>query len=189
MAKEGDYVVVDIETTGLSRRRHKITEIAAIKVKDGQIIDEFSTLVNPRCSISPFITRLTGIDDELVRDAPYIEHVLPAFLKFLGSSVLVAHNATFDYNFLNHNCSARIGKEIRNPKLCTRKLAGRLLPDLPSKRLGILCEHFNITNESSHRARGDALATAQLLNIFLTLLEENGIKDKENILRFQDSRR
>ncbi len=188
MVKKGDYVIVDIETTGLSKRRHKITEIAAVKIKNKEIIEEFSTLVNPRCRIPAFITRLTGINNKMIKNAPFIEKVLPKFLKFLGSSVFVAHCATFDYNFLNHNCELHLNKSIGNPKLCTRKLANRLLHDLPSKRLSNLCEYFDIINEQAHRARPDAIATTHILNNFLDMLKKKRITSYNKILRFQDSK-
>lgn len=188
MVKKGDFVVVDIETTGLSKHRHRITEISAIKVKNNKIIDEFTTLINPKVSIPSFITKLTGINNKMVKDAPFIEDVLPAFLKFLGNSVMVAHFATFDYNFLNHNCNVHLGKEIYNHTLCTGKLANRLLPDLPSKKLSCLCEYFEITNEKAHRARGDAIATTKIFNNFLKIMKEQDLHKTEDILKFQNSK-
>ena len=188
MVKRGDYVIVDIETTGLSRHFHKITEIAAVKVRGDNVIDTFSTLVNPKCHIPSFITRLTGIDNEMVKDAPSIRKVLPDFLDFLGDSVFVAHNATFDYNFLDHNCRIHLKKTLKNPKLCTRKLANRLHHYLPSKKLSSLCKYFDVVNEAAHRAMGDAAATTTIFNYFLINLEERGINTTEDILKFQDSR-
>ena len=185
MAEEGDYVVIDLETTGLSRHTDKITEIAAVKVKNKEIIGQFSTLVNPRCRIPHFITHLTGINNKMVKDAPFVEEVLPAFVKFLGGSVFVAHQAIFDYNFLNQSTTIHLKKEIMNPTLCTRKLAYRLVPELSSWRLQMLCNHFNVTNLQAHRAMGDALATTQILNHLLGILEKRGVKDKESILSFQ----
>ena len=96
-----NFTIVDIETTGLSAYYHKVTEIAALKYRNGKIVKEFSTLVNPEVSISRFITRLTGIDDGMVKDKPKIKEVIPKFYSFLGDSIFVAHAATFDYNFLN----------------------------------------------------------------------------------------
>jgi len=175
------YVVIDIETTGLSRYMHKITEIAAVRVNNGEVKDTFQSLVNPQTKIPSFITRLTGIDNELVKNAPLIHEVMPNFLKFLGDRIFVAHNASFDYGFLNYN----VVNEIENARLCTRKLANRLLPDLPSKRLEVLCEHFKINNMQSHRAMGDALATTELLGHFFKMLEEKGFKHPEDILKFE----
>jgi DNA polymerase III epsilon subunit family exonuclease len=175
------YIIIDIETTGLSKHIHKITEIAAIKLDKGEIKGKFQTLVNPKVHIPSFITRLTGIDDNLVKDAPLIHDIMPDFLKFLGDKIFVAHNATFDYGFLNHN--AKI--DIENPRLCTRKLANRLVPDLYSKRLGVLCEYFKIKNNQSHRAMGDALATVELLNYFFKILNKKGFSTPKDILNFE----
>ena len=175
------YVVIDIETTGLAKYYHKITEIAAVKLNKGKIKGKFQSLINPETHIPSFITRLTGIDDEMVKDAPLIHETMPSFLKFLGDKIFVAHNASFDYGFLNHN--AETG--IENPRLCTRKLANRLVPDLYSKKLGVLCEHFGINNNQAHRAMGDALATSELLNSFFKILDEKGFRKPEEILNFE----
>jgi DNA polymerase-3 subunit alpha (Gram-positive type) len=181
------YVVVDIETTGLSKSYHKITEIGAVRVVDGEIMREFHTLVNPQQHIPSFITRLTGINDAMVKDAPPVEEVLPGFVRFLGDDVFVAHNATFDFGFLSHNCQQHHNLILANDRLCTRKLANRLLPDLPSKRLDVLCRHFEITNAQHHRAMADAHATALVLNNFLEILKTRGITQRDDILRFERS--
>lgn len=179
------YVIVDIETTGLSRHFNKITEIAAARIVDGEIKREFQTLVNPRERIPRFITNLTGIDNELVKHAPTIQGVMPAFVKFLGSHVFVAHNATLDFGFLSHNARHR----MENDRLCTRKLANRLLPDLHSKRLGVVCEHLKVKNIQAHRAMGDVHATVDVFNTFLRMLEDRGIEETRDILKFERSSR
>lgn len=178
------YVVVDIETTGLSKHYHKITEIAALRMRDGMVTNEFHTLVNPETRIPSFITKLTGIDDAMVKDAPTAREAVPEFARFLGDDVFVAHNATFDFGFLSSSAAER-NIILSNDRLCTRRLANRLLPDLPSKRLGMICQHFNIENERAHRALGDARATALVLNNFLGMLRERGITEREELLRFQ----
>lgn len=176
--------IVDIETTGLSKHRHKITEIAAVNVVNGKIKKEFQTLVNPECHIPSFITRLTGIDDELVKDAPTIEDALPSFLKFLGDNLMVAHNATFDFGFLSHN-ARQLREELCNDTLCTKKLANRMLPDLPSKRLEVLCDHFNVKNVQAHRALADVHATHGVFTNMLQTLEQAGLKKQEEIVAFE----
>jgi DNA polymerase-3 subunit alpha (Gram-positive type) len=181
----GEYIVLDIETTGLSRYRHNITEIAAVKFKDGKRIDEFQTLVNPQEHIPRFITRLTGIDDEMVKDAPPIDKVLPEFLEFMGDAVMVAHNATFDYGFISENALRHLDVSLLNERLCTRKLAYRLLPELYSRRLGCVCDHLEIVNEQAHRAMGDVNATAEIFSRFLTMLDECGLKTREDVFRFE----
>ena len=180
-----EYVVLDIETTGLSRSRHRITEIAAVHVKKGKIVSEFQTLVNPGQPIPRFITRLTGIDDEMVRDAPLVDAVLPRLNSFLKNHIIVAHNASFDYGFLRHNFETYLNMELKNSKLCTRKLASRLLPELPSKKLSCLCEHFEIENADAHRAMSDVLATVKVFQEFHKMLESANIKKKADVLMFE----
>lgn len=182
------YTVIDIETTGLSKQYHKITEIAAARVRDGEIVRTFETLINPQCTIPSFITRLTGIDNKMVKDAPTIKEILPAFVKFLGKDVFVAHNVTFDYGFLSYNLDRFHGYKLENDKLCTRKLANRLLPDIGSKRLGNICEHFSITNNEAHRAMGDVEATVGIFNQMLSMLSDRGITEPKQIFKFQRSR-
>ena len=178
-------MIVDIETTGLSRYRHKITEICALKYRDGKVVDEFSSLVNPECSIPRFITRLTGIDNEMVKDSPTIGEVIPDFAGFVKGCSLVAHNATFDFNFLNHAVQEHLGKELDNSVICTCRLARRLLPELPSKKLGCICEHFSIDNLAAHRAKGDALATTEIFSKFLEMVD---VEDVPGLIRFQKSK-
>lgn len=178
------YVVIDIETTGLSKHYHKITEIAAAKIEKGKIKEQFHSLVNPEQKIPKFITNLTGIDDEMVKDAPLIHEVMPEFLGFLKEDIFVAHNATFDYGFLEHNAS-KINLVLKNKRLCTRKLANRLLPELRSKKLCFLCEHLGIENNQAHRAMSDVLATAEVFNCFSKMLDKKGFKKQEDVIRFE----
>jgi DNA polymerase III epsilon subunit family exonuclease len=181
------FTVIDIETTGLSKTHDNMTEIAAAKVSNGKIVKEFHSMINPECKIPSFITKLTGIDNELVKDAPVIKDVIPGFLKFLGNDVFVAHNATFDFGFINHNAESYHNTTLLNDTLCTRKLANRLVPDLYSKKLGVLCEHFNIVNSNAHRAMSDVHATVNLLNNFLLILKEKNIHKIEEILKYEKS--
>ena len=182
------FVVVDIETTGLSRFYHRITEIAAVRVSDGFVVDSFQSLVNPEVPIPRFITRLTGISDDLVKDSPVVQDVLPSFRSFLGSDVFVGHNAFFDFGFLDLNMQRYLGFGLSNSRLCTRKLANRLFPDLPRKRLCDLCSHLNIVNSRAHRALSDVHATVGVFNHMLDLLREKGIVDVDDLLRFEKSR-
>jgi DNA polymerase III epsilon subunit family exonuclease len=178
------FTVVDIETTGLSKDRHKITEIAGIKADGGRILGEFQTLVNPQERISPFITHLTGITNDMVADAPSIEDAMREFRDFLGDSYLVAHNASFDWGFLKRNADA-CEMELSNHRICTRRLANRLLPMLSSKRLAALCSYFQIYNESEHRAMGDARATYCVFNNMRARLRKMGIEEMQDIMRFE----
>ena len=122
----------------------------------------------------------------MVKDAPKIDEALPEFLEFLGDHILVAHNATFDYGFLNHNGIVHLSTPIENHILCTRKLANRLVPELPSKRLDCLCQHFEVTNESAHRAMWDVMATVKIFEQFLRILKKKWIEDKSQIIEFQN---
>jgi len=180
-----EYIVLDLETTGLSKHQHKITEIAAVKVKNNKIKDEFHTLVNPCTPIPSFITRLTGISNEMVQSAPKVNKVLPHFLNFLEDNVIVAHCATFDHGFISANTAKYLNKIFNNEKICTRKLATRLLPQLPSKKLSSICEHFNIQNLRAHRAMTDVLATNEVFSNFLKTLNKAEIKTKEDIIKFE----
>lgn len=183
------YVIVDIETTGLSREKSRITEIAAVVFDGNRIVREFQTLVNPQKPISYTITHLTGITNQMVANAPIISEVLPSFLEFLEWHILVAHNASFDYGFLNHNSILHLNQWISNDVLCTRKLANRLLPELPSKRLSCICEHFWVINQRAHRALEDVLATTEIFKSFLEMLEIQWIAQHEDILLFQNSKK
>jgi len=167
------YVVVDIETTGLSRERNRITEIAAARFDGNQIIEEWSSLVHPGMSIPSHITRLTGIDDDMVKNSPMIQEILPDFLSFMEEDIFVAHNSGFDLWFLSHNAKIHLDHEWTHEVLCTRKLANRLLKDLPNKRLGTICEYYGIQNTQAHRALADVRATVEVLGNFLNFLEKS----------------
>lgn len=186
--KKENYVVLDIETTGLSKHHHKITEIGAVKVRNKKIIQEFSTLVNPEVKIPSFITSLTGINNKMVKDSPTIEEIIPNFMKFLGKNPFIAHNATFDHGFLNYNVQQHLSIELENPRICTAKLSRRLVPGLSSYKLSCLCEHFKIKNDIAHRAISDVHATNSLFTNLLKIMEKQQINEKQQILNFQDSK-
>src|SRR4029079_11253002 len=142
---ETDFVVFDLETTGAAVPPCRITEIGAYRIKNGVVADEFHSLVNPETPIPPFITSLTGISNEMVKDAPRFHEVVGNFLDFLGDAVLVAHNAPFDMRFLNHE----IGKiyenyRVANPCLCTVQLSRKLLPDIMNHKLKTLAEYYSV---------------------------------------------
>ena len=175
---EAGFVVFDLETTGAKTPPCRVTEIGAYKVKDGAIVGEFHTLVNPEMPIPFFITMLTGISDEMVKTAPKFAEVADAFLRFIGDSVLVAHNAGFDMRFLNHEVS-RLYEDYRlaNPSLCTVQLSRRLLPDVDNHKLKTLAEYFSVELINHHRANADALATAKIFINLLTDLQGRGVRD------------
>lgn len=178
------YVVFDIETTGLSKEKEMITEIGAVKVADGKIIDRFSTSVNPQRPISAEITKLTGITDDMVKDAPTIENVLPEFLKFCEDTVLVAHNASFDTGFIRIAAERAGLGELHHTIVDTLELARALLPELNKHKLDIVCEHLGVTLNGHHRAVNDAEATAEVFIKFLDMLAEKKIftLDEINVL-------
>jgi len=182
-----EYIVLDLETTGLSKYKHKITEIAAIKFKNNEIIEKFHSLVNPETEIPNFITKLTGINSDMVKNAPTINEIIPNLKDFLSNHTIIAHNSTFDYGFLNQNHLNKYNKPLSNQHLCTRKLAHRLLPELYSKKLSVICDHFEITNKQAHRAMTDVEVTAEIFSKFLTLMKNKDIKTKEDIIQFEKS--
>lgn len=184
------FVVVDVETTGMSPTDDRMTEIAMMKVRNGVLVDEYSTLINPLMTISNFITDLTGIDNLMVQDAPTAREIMPDVAEFLHDSVFVAHNAAFDWGFVSHSARRERDIELDNPRLCTVKLSRRILPNLQSRSLGPLSEFLDVKIPQRHRASGDAYATALILIKFISFLKKKlALQTVEEILRFQDVRR
>nr|WP_288690652.1 PolC-type DNA polymerase III [uncultured Anaerotignum sp.] len=175
------FVVFDIETTGLSKETESITEIGAVKVVDGKIIDRFSTFVNPERPIPAEITKLTGITNEMVADAPVITESLPKFLEFCQDAVLVAHNANFDTGFIRLNAERKCGIEVKNTVLDTLELSRSLLPELKKHKLDIVCEQLGVSLEGHHRAVNDAEATAEVFLKFIDMLVEKEIYKVDDI--------
>ena len=173
---DSDFIVFDIETTGLSKDVNNITEIGAVKVSGGEIVDSWSSFVNPGEKIPENIVELTGITDEMVANAPTISEVLPQFLNFCRGSVLVAHNAKFDVGFIKENCK-RLSVPFDFTYLDTLLLARSLYPDLPNHKLNNLAKHLNVLLENHHRAVDDAKATA---DIFVKMLDE--LRQKGHII-------
>lgn len=173
---ETDFVVVDVETTGARTPECRVTEVGAYRVRDGRIVAEFATLINPEQTIPPFIQSLTGITDAMVARAPTFGQVAAEWLAFADRAVLVAHNAPFDVRFLNAEVArAYPNRRMINSHLCTVSLARRLVPGLINYRLHTVAEHFAITIENRHRAAGDAHATAQIFLHFLARLRDHNI--------------
>ncbi|SCJ47941.1 DNA polymerase III polC-type [uncultured Clostridium sp.] len=156
------YVVFDLETTGFSPKNDSIIEIGAVKIKNGVIIDNFSEFVNPRRAIPYKITELTGITEDMVRDAKSIHDVLPRFLEFIGDAVVVAHNASFDCSFIAKN-SNDLGLEFSPTVVDTVQVCRFLYPELKSVKLNLVAKYLGIKLESHHRAVDDAKATADIL--------------------------
>ena len=173
---DSSFVVFDIETTGLSKDKNNITEIGAVKVSGGKIVDSWSTFVNPGEKIPENIVELTGITDEMVANAPTIKEALPEFLKFSEGSVLVAHNAKFDVGFIKEACK-RFSVPFNSTYLDTLLLARSLYTELPNHKLNTLAKHLNVLLENHHRAVDDAKATA---DIFVKMLDE--LRQKGHII-------
>ncbi|MEO0368562.1 MAG: exonuclease domain-containing protein, partial [Pseudomonadota bacterium] len=166
------YSVVDIETTGGRNRGNAITEIAVVKVKAGEIIDEWSTLVQPERRIPKHITHLTGISNEMVVDAPLFHEIGDELLSLLEGSIFVAHNVGFDYGFIKAAYDS-MNRSFKLPKMCTVRSARKAFPGLPSYSLGNLTEYFDIDLKNHHRALSDARATAHLLRLIQAQTSQN----------------
>jgi DNA polymerase-3 subunit epsilon len=172
--EEAPYVIFDVETTGASAGKGgEITEVGAVKLVRGQVVDEFSTLVNPGRPIDPFVVRLTGITDRMVADAPPISEVMPRFEEFVEGSVVVGHNVQFDCSFV---AAARDGVPLPNAVLDTLKLARCLVPGLRRYRLSALVNHFGVRQAPNHRALADASATTEVFRKLLKLLRSAGVR-------------
>ncbi len=177
------YTVVDLETTGATPGFSKITEIGAVRVVNGEQAATFSQLVNPGVPIPAMITSITGIDDLTVADAPLIDEVLPRFVEFSADSVLVAHNARFDLAFLDYELGKLLGCTFQRPALDTLRLARKLCPQQRCS-LSALAYRFDTLVKPEHRALQDAQATAELLVLFLSWLQEEGMTTLEEVARF-----
>jgi len=175
---ELEFVVVDVEATGAKMPPNRIIELGAYRVRHGRVVDEFVTLVNPEWPIPRFVASLTGIANDMVKGAPFFAEVAPRWLEFVGDAVLVAHNAPFDTNFLNHEISRVYpGHRMVNSHLCTVTLTRRVVPGLANYRLDTIAEHFSIPILDRHRAGSDALATAHIFIQLLTTLNDYGVRD------------
>ena len=171
--EDAPYVVFDLETTGSSTGKGGITELGALKLLRGQMVDEFSTLVNPGRPIEPFVVRLTGITDHMVAKAPGVSEAIARFEEFVEGSVLVGHNVHFDCSFVT---AARGGSTLPNPLLDTLGLARCLVPGLKRYRLSSLVSHFGVRAMPNHRALSDAAATAGVFLRLLELLRSAGVR-------------
>lgn len=175
---ELDYVVVDVEATGAKLPPNRIIELGAYRISGGKIVDSFLTLVNPEIAIPRFVMTLTGISNEMVKEAPLFADVAPRWLEFVNDAVLIAHNAPFDTNFLNHEISRVYpGHRMINAHLCTVTLSRHVIPGLTNYRLGTIADHLSIPILARHRAGSDALATAEIFLHLLDRLHERGVKD------------
>lgn len=169
------FAVVDVETTGTSvRAGGRIVEIAVVALDGTEPRVAFHSLVNPGVPLSPFVSRLTGINDASVRSAPRFEEIADAVMASLAGCVFVAHSVRFDWGFVAAELERTRGLLLQGPRLCTVRLARRLLPPLDRRNLDSVADFLGITIEGRHRAMGDAVATAQVLAKMLAIARERG---------------
>jgi DNA polymerase-3 subunit epsilon len=177
MLDEVAFAVLDVETTGTrAAEDDRITDIAVVLVQGNRRELVYESLVNPGRPIPYFITTMTGISDAMVESAPSFDRIADDLLQVLSGRVFTAHNARFDWGFVDAEVKRSRGLALVGTRMCTVKLARTLLPELPSRGLDSLQEYFNIPNEARHRARGDALATADLLTRLLDMARERNCR-------------
>jgi DNA polymerase-3 subunit epsilon len=186
---EVTFVVVDLETTGGSARTDAITEIGALKLRGGQLLGRFETLVNPGIPIPPLITVLTGITESMLLPAPRIAEVLPAFIEFAGDAVIVGHNIRFDCSFLDAARVANGYARMTNRRVDTVAIARRLIRDeVPNLKLHTLAQHLRTTVEPVHRAYADAAATAEVLHALLERAATFGVLGLDDLIALPSMR-
>jgi DNA polymerase III subunit epsilon len=185
-----EFVVLDLETTGGSPANDRITEVGAVKVRGGELLGSFHTLVDPEVPIPPLITALTGITDRMVAGAEPIQVVLPCLLEFLGGAVLVAHNASFDWRFVQANLERHGYRRLSNRRVCTARLARKLLPrdEVPNVRLATLATLLGASVAPCHRALTDARATVDVFHSLLERAGSYGVLALEDLLEFPTAR-
>lgn len=185
--EEAEYCVFDFETTGMSGRRDKVIEIGMVKIIKGKVTDTFSSFINPGRPIPYFITKITGITNADVENAPFFDEVYHKMKELIGNAVLIAHNLSFDHSFLKNECANAELEFPSNKAVCTLRLARKIYPQFPSKSLGNLTKSLRIRHRDVHRGLGDSLATAKiLLRMFPTLREEHNIDTVSDLISFQN---
>ncbi len=177
MLDEVAFAVLDVETTGTrASDGDRVTDVAVVLVQGTRQELVFESLVNPGIVIPPWITSMTGISNEMVQGAPGFEQIADELLNVLSGRVFTAHNARFDWGFIDAEVKRARGLALVGARMCTVKLARALLPELPSRGLDAMQEYFSIPNQARHRARGDALATAELLSRLLEMARERNCR-------------
>lgn len=181
-----DYVAFDLETSGLNCEMDEIIEIGALKVKGGKVAERFNQLIRPKVPVTPQITAITGITNEMLEKAQPVEKVIPEFILFCRDEIMLGHNVMFDYKFTKVYAK-RYGLPFEKKGIDTLKIARKVVPDLESKSLGALCEHYEIVNQAAHRAYHDALATAKIYHMLAHFYEEKYPKlfEPENLIYHQ----
>ena len=174
------YCVLDLETTGISPKTEKITEIGIMKIKDGKVLEEFCEFVNPQKPIPQRVVEITNITDDMVKDADTIDKVFPNVLEFIKGSVLVAHNASFDIGYLKYTAK-KLGYDFDYTYVDTLPLARKLFPELKKHKLGKIAEHLKIKVEVAHRALDDVDTTVKVFNQMLDMLKKKGATTVQDI--------
>ena len=160
------YAILDIETTGGQFNEEGITEIAIYKFDGHEVVDQFISLINPEIPIQPFVVKLTGINNAMLRSAPKFYEVAKRIIEITQDCIIVAHNASFDYRILRTEFR-RLGYDFNSNTICTVELSKKLIPDQPSYSLGKLVRSLGIPIADRHRATGDAMATVKLFKMLL----------------------
>ena len=183
---KGNYIAFDIETTGGNPERNGITEIFALRYKEGKVVDTFCSMVNPKVPIPPIVRRMTGITNKMVRDAPLIEDVMPGFVEFIEDDVLVSHNTIGDMKFIRYFSKQVLGSMVSNYYLCTHLLVEKLVSEAPDKSLKGLADFFHLPADAQlHRAKADAFLTLELFKKLQEKLLDKGIDRIIDAIRFQ----
>lgn len=183
---QGSFIVFDLETTGGNPDKNGITEIAAVIWENGQIVDKFCSLVNPRIPIPPIVRKMTGITNAMVKDAPLIEEIMPKFVEFIGNRILVSHNTIGDMKFLRHFSQQTTGHAIENYFLCTHLLIEKLAPGAPDKSLKGLAKYYELPHTGvHHRAEADAFLTLELFRKLSSMLIEKQVPSIIEAIRLQ----
>lgn len=178
-----DYIVFDIETTGFDSSYDEVIEIGAIKVHNNKIVSKFNSLIRPQNEIDEYITELTGITNEMVKDAPTIEKILPEFMNYIGNDILIGHNVNFDINFIYDNLYRNKFNVLTNDFVDTMRIARNLLPELPHHRLIDLANYFEIDATNNHRSLKDCEIT---MNVY-EQLKKVALQKYENLEEFKNA--
>ena len=183
MTNDSDYIIFDIETTGLSPETEEIIELSAIRVSGGCVVSEFSLLVNPGMEIPDTVSGITGITDDMVKDAPGIDRAIKEFVTFIGDSTLVGHNIRrFDMKFIQRDVQRCLGKTLNNKTIDTLTVAKRVFPNMSSRSLESLTYHYNLSYKGAHRALNDCYINKNVYDRMLKDMEKIIIprNDKQN---------
>lgn len=170
-----DYIVLDLETTGLDPKVDSIMEVGLLRVRDNEIVDRFDSLVNPGLEVSEFISNLTGITNAALAEAPALEDVLPRALAFIGDDPIVGHNVSFDINFMYDSCKRLDLPVFKNDFIDTLRIARMLFPDLSHYRLTDLADFFGLSGDNFHRADSDIAYTQEIYELMRQYCLGNGI--------------